>query len=155
MVAAQNVWIAEQVNADSCYIIRKKVYNVYMSDIILCEISDYKKVVDEARLGWTINILYYLGVPEEFLDFKDDIREFRNDMDKLGIEVDLIGGELVNIYKKRQYEDEHGNSGWLPSKEQDLVAQWKEPTYIRKIENEKIYYEIHTNEWSIFNTRNT
>jgi len=153
MADVQSAWIAAQVSVDNYYIIRKKVYNLYMSDIILCNISDCKKVVDEARLDWTINILYYLGVPEEFLDFKNDIREFRNNMDKLGIEVDVIGGELVNIYKKRQYEDEYGNSGWLPSKEQDLVAQWKEPVYIRKIENKKIYYEIHTNEWSIFNMR--
>jgi hypothetical protein len=125
-----------------------------MGDVILCDISDCKEVVDEARLGWTIDILYYLGVPDEILDFKDDIRLFRNSMDKFGIEVDLISGELVNIYKKRWYEGEYGNSGWLPTEEKDLVAQWKEPTYVRKIENGKIYYEIHTNEWSIINMRN-
>lgn len=124
-----------------------------MANIILCNISDHVQVVEEARLDWTLGVLEALGVPDKVFD-ASYIRDFRYDMEEFGIEVELCTNGNVNIYKKVWHE---GNteqmSGWLPVKEEHLVAQWKEPKFIRKIEGKEVYYEVHLNEWSILNIR--
>lgn len=125
-----------------------------MSNIILCNLSDALEVINEARLYWTYEVLDALGVPDEILFETDDINEYRYEMEGLGIEVELKNNEEVDIYKKEWYEgpsEEH--SGWLPPTEEHLVAQWKKPTRIMKVEGNDVYYEIHINEWSMFNTR--
>lgn len=124
-----------------------------MSDVILCNISDAVKVVDEAREEWTRTVLISLGVPENILNFSD-IREYRHDMDELGIEVELITDGDVNIYKKQWHNGvDESTSGWLPTTKDHLVAQWKTPTYVRKVDGKEVYYEIQLNEWSVTHMR--
>ena len=125
-----------------------------MSDVILCNLSDANKVIDEARLEWTHEVLLGLGVPEEVLLLKD-VKQLRYEIaDTHGIEVELLSNKCVNIYKKR-WNNSHREElqGWLPTKKEHLVAQWKEPKRIRKIDGKEVYYEIHMNEWSFTNMR--
>jgi hypothetical protein len=124
-----------------------------MSDVILCNLSDANKVVAEARIDWIYDVLEALEVSPEVLDFAD-IRDFRYDMDMLGIEVELISNGDINVYKKQWHEgDSEETSGWLPVTDDHLVAQWKTPTYVRRIDGKDMYYEVHLNEWSILNMR--
>jgi hypothetical protein len=124
-----------------------------MSDVILCNISDANEVVEEARLEWIYSVLDALNVPEDVLDF-EDIREYRYNMEEFGIEVELMTNGNVNVYKKQWHDGEYEEySGWLPTTEDHLVAQWKTPKYVRKAEGKDVYYEIHLNEWSILNMR--
>lgn len=124
-----------------------------MSNIILCNISDTTKTIAEERLYWISEVLDALGVPDDVFD-ATDIREYRYDMEELGIEVELHSSGNVNVYKKKWHDGQtEEQSGWLPAAEEYLVAQWKEPTYIRKVEGRDAYYEVHLNEWSILNMR--
>lgn len=124
-----------------------------MSKVVLCNVSDSHSVVAEEKLYWVIDVLEALGVSEEVYNAKD-ISNFRYDMDKLGIDVEYITSGCVNIYKKHWLEGStEERSGWLPAKEEHLVAQWKEPKYARKIDAKGVYYEIQLNEWSIANMR--
>jgi len=125
-----------------------------MSDVILCNISDANDVITEARNEWVVSVLLELGVTEEIV-FLNDIREFRyNVSEGLGIEVELMSSGEVKIYKKRWHNGVNDNSqGWLPIKKDNLVAHWKQPARIRKVDGEKVFYEIHLNEWSFANAR--
>jgi hypothetical protein len=125
-----------------------------MSDIILCNLSDANDLIKEVRLDWTNSILLNLGVPESTLVSRD-IKQLRHDIsNNYGIEVDLLSDGTVNIYKKQWNNSPIEElQGWLPTKKEHLIAQWKEPKRIKKMENKKTYYEIHTNEWSFINMR--
>lgn len=124
-----------------------------MAKVILCNLSDANNVVNEERMYWIFEVLEDLGVPDSVFE-ATDIRDFRYDMEELGIEVDLCSNGDVNVYKKHWFEGPtEETSGWLPPTDIHLVAQWKEPKYIRKKEGKEVYYEIHLNEWSISNMR--
>lgn len=124
-----------------------------MSNTILCNISDAKKVIDEERTYWVSEVLEALGVPDEVFE-ASDIRDFRYDMNGLGIDVELHSNGNVDVYKKQWHEGPtEEQSDWLPVSEEHLVAQWKEPTYVRKVDGRDVFYEIHLNEWSILNMR--
>jgi len=124
-----------------------------MSNVILCNISDAQQVIDEERLYWVSDVLDALNVPDEVFD-ATDIRDYRYDMEQLGIEVELHSNGDVDVYKKQWHEGPtEDSSGWIPPTEDHLIAQWKEPTRIRRIEGKDVYYEIHLNEWSILNMR--
>ena len=119
-----------------------------LTEIVLCNLSDTEQTISDLRQDWTIETLINLGVPEEVLDF-DDIDKFRMDMSNLGIDVILFTTGDVNIYKKTWHEDKHEErSGWLPNSERNLVAQWKRPKRIKKVEGRKAYYELHLNKWA-------
>ena len=124
-----------------------------MSNVILCNLSDANSVIEEEKLYWISEVLDALGVPEEVFDVTD-IRDFRFEMEELGIEVELHFDGEVDVYKKQWHQGPTEEaSGWLPVKSDHLVAQWKEPTYVKKIEGKEVYYEIHLNEWSILKLR--
>ena len=125
-----------------------------MSDVILCNISDANGLIIEARNEWIRNILLDLGVSDEII-FLENIREFRYQVsDSLGIDVELKSSGEINIYKKRWHNDSNENlQGWLPAKKENIIAQWKEPTRIRKVDGQDVFYEIHLNEWSFANAR--
>ena len=124
-----------------------------MSNIILCNISDAKKTIDEERLHWVLAVLEAMGVPDKVFE-ATDIRDFRYDMETLGIEVELHSEGNVNIYKKQWLEGPTEElSDWLPVTEEHLVAQWKKPTYVKKVEGKDAHYEIHLDEWSALNMR--
>lgn len=124
-----------------------------MSNIILCNLADAKKVIDEERLYWASEVLEALGVPDETFEVSD-IRDFRYDMETIGIEVELHSNGNVDVYKKQWHDGPtEEQSGWLPVTKEHLVAQWKTPVRVRKIEGKDVFYEIHLNEWSILNMR--
>jgi hypothetical protein len=123
-----------------------------MSNIILCNISDAKKTIDEERLHWIFDVLEALGVPDEVFDVAD-IRDYRYNMEEFGIEVESHSNGNIDVYKKQWYDGPNEQSGWLPAQKEHLVAQWKEPYYVRRIEGRNAYYEIHINEWSILNMK--
>ena len=124
-----------------------------MGDIILCDLSDANTVINEERLFWVNEVLDALGIPEEVYEAKT-IDEYRGMMDEFGIEVELSSNGTVDIYKKEWNESEaEEETGWLPTEKEHLVAQWKEPTRIKKVEGKSVHYEIHLNEWSILNMR--
>ena len=125
-----------------------------MSSIILCNLSDANQYINEAKLQWVCNVLQNLGVPEEV--YTSDIDAYRQTMSKMGIEVEIVTNGGVNIYKQTWHEGKNGEErGWVPVKEENLIAQWKEPTRIIKVEGQETFYEIHLNEWSILKTRQT
>lgn len=125
-----------------------------MSDIILCNLSDANSVIAEARLYWTYEVLSAMNVPDEILFEIKDINDYRYDMEGLGIEVILKNNEEVDIFKKEWYEGTTEEaSGWLDATKDNLVAQWKKPDRVRKVEGKDVYYEIHVNAWSMFSMR--
>jgi len=126
-----------------------------MSNIVLCNLSDANKVVQEERFFWLVDVLISIGIPEEVIS--KDIRKFRGDMEQMGIEIIQNSSGNIDIYRKRWHKgDTEEGSGWLPAKEENLVAQWKEPKRImrveypdgKKIKTKGVYYEIQLNEWS-------
>lgn len=127
-----------------------------MSEVILCNISDVREVILEAQAEWICSVLETIGVPLEVLDLIDNIQEYSSQLDyEYGIEIIYYANtEEVKIYKKQKYDsrkDPHKIKDpyeWLPAEEKHLIAYWKQPTYIRKAEGKKVYYEITLNEWS-------
>lgn len=119
-----------------------------MSDIILCNISDINETIAEARMDWINDVFDTLGIPDEVFEVSD-IKDYRMNMEDLGIEIISYSNGDVNVYKKAWHEN--GDfSGWLPPKEEHLVAQWKMPERVMRLDIDRsMYYEIHLNEWSI------
>lgn len=122
-----------------------------MSDVILCNLSDALTTIEEAKKEWLHETLLALGISEEVLAIKDS-RQFRHELSyNLGVEVELKANGEIDVYKKQWHADKIEElQGWLPTKKENLVAQWKEPKRIRRIENKEVYYEIHLSEWSAF-----
>ena len=124
-----------------------------MASIVLCNISDVVSVIAEEKTKWVHSILEALGVQEDTFKLTN-IDEYRNKMEDMGIEVIYYTGGNINIYKKVWHEAKtQEGSGWLPPTDENLVAQWREPEYVKKIEGNEAYYEVHTKEWSILNMR--
>jgi hypothetical protein len=122
-----------------------------MSNVILCNLSDAQKIIEEERLYWVNEVLDALGVPEETYNVST-IEEFRINMDTIGVDVELGSGGEVKVYKLEWHEDGL-QEGWLPRTNDHLVAHWKEPRRVRRIDGINVYYEIHLNEWSVLNMR--
>lgn len=121
-----------------------------MSDVVLCNISDSQEVIEEARADWINDIFDALEIPDEVFDV-DDIRDYRLNMNDLGIEIVLHSNGEVDVYKKVWHETAN-DAGWLPINDDQLVAQWKTPERIMRTEKDgSLYYEIHFDEWSIAN----
>lgn len=127
--------------------------------IILCNLSDSSETIEEARDKWIIETLLALGVPEDTIELGfDSGRSSRNDyiykMNDLGIDVELFSSGAVDVYKKVWIDGETEEvSGWLPAAKEHLVAQWKIPERVRRIDGKDVYYELHLKEWSIANVR--
>jgi hypothetical protein len=120
-----------------------------MSDVILCNLSDANKTIEEFRKNWILEILLNLGIPQDLFGQRY-ITDFRFELSETyGVEVELKANGEINVYKKQWNNDPNEQmQGWLQVKEKNLVAQWKIPTKIRRIENNHVFYEIHLNEWS-------
>ncbi len=124
-----------------------------MSTVVLCNLSDVNKVTEELRLEWINDVLDTLDVPDEVFEAKD-INSYRAEMEELGIEILLYSSGEVDVYKKTWVEgNTEFNTGYLPPKKINLVAQWKLPERVRRIDGNEVYYELHLNEWSITNMR--
>lgn len=120
-----------------------------MADIILCNLSDANEIINEARLDWINDVFDTLQIPEDVFNVAD-IREYRLNMNDLGIEVLLHANGDVDVYKKIWHETRY-NAGWLPVSEEQLVAQWKTPKRTMRVQGKNLYYEIQLNEWAITN----
>ena len=128
-------------------------------DVYLCDISKAKSTIDDIKAEWVEEVLSVLGVPDDIIK-TDDIYYFRHIAGKMGIDVDHCSSGDIRIYKKKWHKVivinngvEEDVGGWLLPEKEDLVGEWKEPIYIRKVENKKVYYELHLNQWSILDTR--
>lgn len=123
-----------------------------MSDVLLCNTGDANKIVIEARSEWIDSVLSDLGISIGEID-KQNISALRGELMQHGILVDYnIATEEVNIYKCSWHSDQF-QEGWLPPETKNIIAQWKRPSYIKKIEGRDIYYEIHLNKWSFKKTK--
>jgi len=128
-----------------------------MDNVVLCNLSDAPQVIKEEKHLWIRNVLMGLGLSEEMLDNSSkDVDKYRHLMGEEGIEIETNSNGDVNIYKMQWHEGTtESTSDWLPPVKEHLVGQWKEPTYIKKIDGKDVYYELHLNEWSILNMRRT
>lgn len=124
---------------------------------ILCNLSDANETIKEVRDEWIIEVLLALGISEETIElgFEDQERDdYLYEMNELGISVELNSNGEINVYKKVWFEgNTEETSGWLPPTEQHLVAQWKIPERVRKVEGNEVYYELRLREWSIAKMR--
>lgn len=121
-----------------------------MSDVILCNISDANNIIEETRIEWVNEVFDTLNIPDEIFDVKD-IQEYRMKMNDLGMDIIMYANGEVDIYRKVWYENAT-EAGWLPVKEEHLVAQWKTPERIMRVDTKgNMYYEIHIKAWSIKN----
>lgn len=119
--------------------------------VILCNLSDANKVINEEREYWISDVLDTLEIPDAVFD-ATDIDDFRARMEEQGVEVQLSTTGDVDVYRKEWFKgSSEESSGWLPPTEEHLVGQWREPKRIKKIDktDKSVYYEIHLNEWSI------
>ena len=118
--------------------------------VILCNLSDTVKTIDEEREKWMYDVLSSLGVNDSI--FSLPIDQFRDKMEEIGVEVELFSNGDVNIYKKQWHRGKtEERSGWLPSKKENIIAQWKKPRIVKRIDGKYVYNEIHINEWSAIN----
>ena len=128
-----------------------------VAEIILCNLSDANETIEEARDEWIIDVLLALDVPEETVELGfDDVGrdDYIYEMDNLGILIELYSNGEVDVYKKVWFNGKTEEaSGWLPPTKQHLVAQWKTPEKVRRIDGDEVYYELHLKEWSVSNMR--
>ena len=117
-----------------------------VADTILCNRSDANEIIAEARDEWIISVLIDLGVPENVIEegFDDESvvarEEYINSMNDLGLAIELYSNGEVDIFKRVWYTDERD--------EKQIIAQWKTPERILKVDGRDLYYEIHLNKWS-------
>jgi hypothetical protein len=123
-----------------------------MGQVVLCNISDANQVIKDLRINWVYDALESLGIPPEIRELQD-VFELRSVLGGLGIYVEYrSAGEEIDVYKREWHGTEETGS-WMPPKEKHLVAQWKRPQYVRKVEGNDVYYELHLDEWCIANRR--
>jgi len=128
-----------------------------VAEIILCNLSDAKEVIEEARDEWIINTLLALDIPEEVIEAGYDALkrdDYIYEMNERGITIELYSNGEVNVYKQvwvNGQTDEQ--SGWLPPNKKHLVAQWKLPEKVKRVEGNDVYYEIRLKQWSVANVR--
>lgn len=120
-----------------------------MSEIILCDLSDANEVIDDARSDWINDVFDVLNIPDDVFD-ATDIRDYRMNMEDLGIEVILYSNGEVNVFRK-VWHDDGFNAGWLPATDKHIIAQWKTPERVLKNDGKDVYYEIHVDAWSVAN----
>ena len=128
-----------------------------VAETILCNLSDAIETIEEARDEWIIEVLLSLGVPEDTVELGfDDVGrdDYIYKMNELGISIELYSTGEVDVYKKVWITGStEESSGWLPPTKQHIVAQWKTPERIRRVNGDEVYYELHLREWSVTNMR--
>ena len=121
-----------------------------MTYTVKCYLKDHVKILEEEKTIWITEILLRLGVPQNIIDLAgSDLPEFCNKMDDYGIEIDHYTSGEINVYKKAKKKDSSGSWYWLPPTQNNLIAQWKTPKFIKHREKEEVYYEIIIDEWSV------
>lgn len=101
--------------------------------IILADRSNINDVISEAKSDWVNQMLINLGISEHVLRVLPLDQSFSL-LHKNAIEVcDHLGEEAVEIKQNSE-----------------VVALWEKPLVVPKIEDGKLYYEIHIRQGSIF-----
>ena len=119
-----------------------------MAEIVLCNLSDANNITEELKLEWTKKVLISLNISQETLNLSNsDINAFRAKMNEVGIEVITCTSGTVEVFKKKWLKD---LEEWLPPTNKHLVAKWKPPTRVKRIDKKGYYYELHLNTWSVF-----
>jgi len=122
-------------------------------NIVLCDLSDANNTIKELRDEWIIDVLLTLNIPEDVIEMGfsvEDRENFLYEMNELGISIELYSSGEVDVHKKVWFEGStEETSGWLPVTDKHLVAQWKIPERIRRIDGREVYYELHLKEWCV------
>lgn len=125
-----------------------------VAETILCDLSDANSIIKEIKNEWIVEVLSGLGIAEDIIELglSGNYEEYISAMNELGISIELFSGGEINIYKKVWFDGvSEDSSGWLPVSDKHLIAQWKRPEKIRRVENStgKLHYEIHFKQWSV------
>lgn len=119
-----------------------------MAETILCNLSDANTITEELKLEWMTKVLISLNISQEIIDLSSsNINMFRAKMNEFGIEVITSTDGTVDVFKKKWLKD---IEEWLPATSKHLVAKWKAPTRVKRIDSKGYYYELHLNVWSVF-----
>ena len=122
------------------------------SKIILCNLSDANKIIDDERFNWICEVLLNLGVTEDVI-MCENRDQFRAAMNEVGIDVDLTSDGDVKVYKKRWVTGNcEASSGWLGGSD-CLVAAWQKPKMIKVVEGGEVYYKVELQEWSAIKSK--
>lgn len=116
-----------------------------MSNIVLCNLSDVNSTIEEVRDEWIVDVLTGIGVSEE--DFNLPYDQYCDALSELGLVVRKSTGGTVSVYKLSWHEEDHCQ-GFLNPTKNNLIAQWKNPKRVKRIENNDVYYELHFDCWS-------
>lgn len=121
------------------------------NNIVLCDVDNVHSTIEELRQEWAIDILNKFGIHEINLDSIEDIQLT---LAQIGLEiVNNISDKSIKVYKRELVKKSNGNEYYLPETDKDLIAEWNMPKFIKIIGIGEVYYELHLNEWSIFNIR--
>ena len=104
-----------------------------MSKVILADIEDYQKIIAEEKEEWIYQVLVALGIPEELIVDSSN-EEVLDYITANNIEIfDHVAEESVEILREGK-----------------VVAEWKAPKLVRKIDDKGThYYEVSINEWAL------
>lgn len=121
-----------------------------MSEVVLCNTSDANSVLNDLRRSWVYDVMSGLGIEA---DETTDIIEARGALAGIGVHIDLkSGGEEIDVFKCEWHGTEE-SGGWLPPNKKHLIAQWKQPKYIKRIDGKEVYYELHLDKWSMISMK--
>jgi hypothetical protein len=121
-----------------------------MGEVVLCNTSDANEVLRDLRKAWVYDLLSALGIEAD--DTTDQI-EARGVLSGLGIRIDLrSNGEEIDVYKC-EWRGSEDSGGWLPPQKKHLIAQWKRPKYVRRVDGKDLYYELHLDKWSMVSVK--
>lgn len=122
-------------------------------NIVLCDLSDANNTISELRDEWIIDVLLTLNISESVVEMGFDSesrKDFLYEMNEVGISIELYSSGEVDVHKKVWIDgNTEETSGWLPATDKHLVAQWKKPEKIRRIDGKEVYYELHLKEWCV------
>jgi hypothetical protein len=96
--------------------------------LILANKGDERKVIEEEKEEWVLNVLSSLGVSNEIFN--------------------LEKGKLLEHLFSHHIEVWKNGEGVDILKNDKIVAQWKKPEIIIRKNKNEFYCEIHLNEWT-------
>jgi hypothetical protein len=98
--------------------------------LVLADRGDEQNVIEEERQEWLNEVLVALEVPVQA--FELELEELRDYLASVEIEIWSHANGTLDIYKN-----------------DEIVAQWKEPRLVLIKETpKKWYYEIHIDAWA-------
>lgn len=127
------------------------------SKTILVDREDTRIVEGEEKYNFIITILLNLGLPEEEIEAC-----YPADDEELSVQNKIKLRKLCDSFQISVIDDMDGGLKIYVTSENEktLVAEWKKCWFMMKINNEeldrskKIFAELHTSWWSVFEEEN-